>query len=62
MTSDQNACACYVVLDRELQVVHQEVGMMLTSALNYFYHVLPVHHLVPFHVSRYTLGYKIYFK
>ena len=35
MTSAQNACACYVVLDRELQVVHQEVGMMLTSAINY---------------------------
>ena len=62
MTSAQNACACYVLLDRELQVVHQEVGMMLTS-VNCFYHVLLVHHLVPlYHVSRYTLGHKIYFK
>ena len=33
MTSEQKACACYVVLDRELQLVHQEVSIMLTSAI-----------------------------
>ena len=34
MTSEQKACACYVVLDRELQLVHQEVSKMLfTSSL-----------------------------
>ena len=33
MTSEQNGCACYVVLDRELQLVHQEVSIMLTSAI-----------------------------
>ena len=49
LTSDQKACACYVVLDRELQLVHQEVSIMLTSAINYFYRVLPVHHLCPVH-------------